>query len=150
MDDAIPAGTVLYLPDKPKKIRVVEFYRNKNIIPVSEYNSTVVRINQPVSIVIDGIKYSEAFSIPNLSGSFFIYISLQNAYTHDSIGFDIFTSFDGNIWTELTDMNQFGEQATLLSFKAWGEGEFIKIRFREILEITQTITNIEYEYEKYF
>jgi len=148
MDEAIATGTVVILPDKPLKSRIADFYKNKGIKPISGWVQNTVNINQDVAIAIDGTTYSDAIATPDLSNYLTIAITTHDALVTGSIIVAVYSSFDNKLWAPVGSEVTLGDETPINT--PFAEGEFIKLRFREAIATTNSITNITLTYEKYF
>lgn len=147
MDEAIATGTVLYLPDAPLKPKIAEYYKKKLIVPVSANEAKVASVNQDVDIVLDAIKYSDAILVSGLSGFCDIEITTANAIVVDTVEFSMYTSWDGITWTLVTDSTQNLAAGTVNTYTiSFAEGEYVKLRFKPLITVDNSIQNIKYSY----
>jgi hypothetical protein len=153
MDQVIPAGTLIYLPDKPLKPRVSDYFSKNNIKPISEWNPKIITVNQDVYILMEGNKYSDPAETSSLSGTLDIVIMPQSVFYTNATEWSLYTSWDKVVWklvpesTRILVSNMIRPVSIHLDYV---EGEFLKSHFKTLIETANIVENIKYTYEKYF
>jgi hypothetical protein len=147
MDEAIATGTVLYLPDAPLKPKIAEYYKKKLIVPVSANEAKEASVNQDVNIVIDGTKYSDSILVSGLSGYCDVEITTGSSTFVNTIEFSMYTSWDGVTWAIVAGSTQNLALGTVNTYPiSFAEGEYVKLMFRPLSTVNNSIQNIKYSY----